>query len=251
MIEQVTNYSRQSGYVPPEKFHGEKITVVGAGAIGSHVALQLAQMGIGQSGSGELHIYDYDVVEEHNLPNQAYRLQDVGRPKVEALQGFIEDKMGFSIEAHNEKITKESGGSSITSSRYVFLAVDSMEARKEILENFLEFNSCTKLMLESRMGLTEGMVFAINPQDYQEVDVWKSKWYSNEESEAGGCGGSEAVASTSIFIATFCVSTMMHHFKKTEMEFQPPVIKNETHIQLDPFGLIGFDYHNISQIKQY
>lgn len=61
------------------------VLVLGAGAIGSHVAWILAAHGI-----GGLIILDDDVVEESNLNRQLlYTHDDIGRPKVEALADHL------------------------------------------------------------------------------------------------------------------------------------------------------------------
>lgn len=84
-------YSRQLGWMSfnPTVRGSEKaalarlrsasVTVLGAGGVGSNVALNLAACGV-----GEIHLVDGDNVEVTNLNRQLlYRPSDVGRPKVE------------------------------------------------------------------------------------------------------------------------------------------------------------------------
>ena len=80
------------------KLSSTPITIIGAGATGSFTALTLAKMGF-----SELTVFDFDTVEEHNLPNQFYRTSDLGKPKVLALQEIIRDFEGIEIKARNEK----------------------------------------------------------------------------------------------------------------------------------------------------
>ena len=54
-------------------------TVIGVGAIGRQVVLQLAAMGVGR-----LQLIDFDTVEPTNVTSQGYRTEDLGRPKIEA-----------------------------------------------------------------------------------------------------------------------------------------------------------------------
>src|SRR5207244_2270936 len=75
-----TRFWRQLDLLPLERLD-VPVTVIGAGAVGSFVTLTLAKMGL-----RDLTVFDDDVVDVHNLPNQFYRLTDLGRPKVEALQ---------------------------------------------------------------------------------------------------------------------------------------------------------------------
>ncbi len=72
-------YSRQKDIVPAERIAGCKATVIGVGAIGRQVALQLTAIGIPR-----LQLVDFDVVEESNLASQGYLEEDLGKLKVEA-----------------------------------------------------------------------------------------------------------------------------------------------------------------------
>ena len=81
--EQVKRYSRhiimpQVGSRGQRKLLESKVLVVGAGGLGSPVALYLALAGVGTIG-----IVDYDVVDVSNLQRQIlHHSNDVGRPKV-------------------------------------------------------------------------------------------------------------------------------------------------------------------------
>ena len=70
---------RQRDIIPPERLAVCRATVVGVGAIGRQVALQLAAMGI-----PSLQLIDPDVVEAVNLAPQGYLEDDLGRSKVSA-----------------------------------------------------------------------------------------------------------------------------------------------------------------------
>src|SRR5437588_985344 len=70
---------RQRDLVPPERLAGCHAAVIGVGAIGRQVALQLAAVGIPL-----LLLYDDDVVAEENLAAQGYRPDQLGMAKVDA-----------------------------------------------------------------------------------------------------------------------------------------------------------------------
>lgn len=55
-------------------------TVVGAGAVGRQIAIQLVALGISQ-----LRVFDPGIVEARNLLLGGFRADDVGRPKVDAV----------------------------------------------------------------------------------------------------------------------------------------------------------------------
>src|ERR1051325_794492 len=72
-------YQRQSAILPRERLQDCPVAIIGVGAIGRQVALQLAVMGV-----GPLTLIDHDTVEAVNLGAQGYLDDDLGRPKVEA-----------------------------------------------------------------------------------------------------------------------------------------------------------------------
>jgi molybdopterin/thiamine biosynthesis adenylyltransferase len=99
----------------PGKFHHEelyrgpelaariaalRVTICGAGALGSNLADTLARQGFGR-----LRVIDRDRVEEHNVGTQTYGEGDVGAWKVEVLRGQLFRAAGIEIEAINKELT--------------------------------------------------------------------------------------------------------------------------------------------------
>ena len=115
--------TRQSTLIPSELL-SQKITIIGAGAIGSHTAIMLARMGI-----SNIEVWDFDVVGEENMNNQGYDISDINIPKVIALTGKIKRAIGFDI---SPCFKKYEGGDL---KGIVIAAVDSMATRKLISEN--------------------------------------------------------------------------------------------------------------------
>jgi molybdopterin/thiamine biosynthesis adenylyltransferase/molybdopterin converting factor small subunit len=83
--ERVTRYSRhiimgQVGSVGQRKIFDSKVLIVGAGGLGSPIALYLALAGVGTIG-----IVDFDVVDLSNLQRQIlHQNDDIGKPKVQS-----------------------------------------------------------------------------------------------------------------------------------------------------------------------
>ena len=121
MTNQHLDMRRHMDVFDPYKFGDTPVTVIGAGATGSWLVLQLAKLGI-----SNITVWDFDVVEEHNIPNQLFGLPDVGHHKVIALANHVELETGLKIKIHDKKFE---GG---RLSGYVFLMVDSMKGRKDI-----------------------------------------------------------------------------------------------------------------------
>ena len=62
----------------PDLFGKRRIDVIGAGATGSRVVLALAKLGL-----DNIHVWDFDHVEAHNIANQVFGLADIGKLKID------------------------------------------------------------------------------------------------------------------------------------------------------------------------
>lgn len=226
------DYLRQIEILNPRDFGTRKVTVVGAGATGSFVVSLLAQMGI-----GNISVWDFDVVEEHNLPNQIYTIKQIGKSKVEALKELIKEKSGFDIEIHNERVVDQikNPGS------YFFLLTDTMASRREIFEKCLKgraFN--TDLVIETRMDADNGRILAFNPNSPIQVKEWQDTLYSDEEASTSICGATISIAPTVSLLASLAVWKMIHHFdvaygqNNTKKRGKEEVINNDTTFQVGP-----------------
>jgi molybdopterin/thiamine biosynthesis adenylyltransferase len=195
------------------------VTIIGAGATGSWLALALAKLGI-----TDITVYDFDTVEEHNVPNQAYGLDAIGSQKVRALRDEILEATGTEIKWKDEKFTNQ------RLSGIVFLMVDSMAARRDIWENSIKMKSAVKLLVEPRMGLNEGRVYNVNPVDLNHIRRYEDCWYSDEEAEVSACGTSQTVITTAMSVASWCARQLINF---------------HANVELDNEILIDFMYNNI------
>lgn len=76
------------GYLLLDKLQNTKVTVLGCGAGGSHIAYYLSQLGV-----GNIHVVDPDTVSRTNINRQAlFEISDIGKLKVECLKSSIEKK---------------------------------------------------------------------------------------------------------------------------------------------------------------
>ena len=107
--DQVTRYSRhiimpQVGPVGQRKLMASKVLVVGAGGLGSPVALYLALAGVGTLG-----IVDFDIVDLTNLQRQIlHQNDDVGRPKVESARETLNAyNPDVNVVTHEVPLTSE------------------------------------------------------------------------------------------------------------------------------------------------
>jgi sulfur-carrier protein adenylyltransferase/sulfurtransferase len=107
--EEIARYSRH--LIMPEvaldgqkKLKSARVLTIGAGGLGSPLALYLAAAGVGTLG-----IVDFDVVDESNLQRQIiHGTSDVGRPKMESARDRIMDiNPNVHVEAYEEALSSE------------------------------------------------------------------------------------------------------------------------------------------------
>lgn len=79
------------GEVTQKGLQTKKIAIIGAGGLGSTLA-----MALGTSGIGEIHMVDFDTVSNHNIHRQiAFTLNDEGKNKAKTVAALIETKNPF------------------------------------------------------------------------------------------------------------------------------------------------------------
>lgn len=183
------------------------VTIIGAGATGSWLALCLAKLGI-----TDITVWDFDTVEEHNIPNQAFGLEDIGDTKVGALHDMLKRDVGVEIKIKREAFTDQ------RLSGIVFLMVDSMKARKDIWEASIKMKSAVKLLVEPRMGLSEGRVYNVNPMDLNHIKRYEDCWYSDDEAEVSACGTSQTVITTAMSVASMCARSLINFSNNIELD---------------------------------
>jgi sulfur-carrier protein adenylyltransferase/sulfurtransferase len=90
------------GWEGQQKLRAARVAIVGAGGLGSPVALYLAAAGVGSLG-----IIDFDVVDTSNLQRQVlYGTSDVGTPKVAAAAARLRDvNPHITVVPHQQRLT--------------------------------------------------------------------------------------------------------------------------------------------------
>lgn len=127
--------------------------MLGVGAIGRSITLQLAQLGI-----EKFHLIDPDKVAPENLGTQGYHEDDVGRYKVTATLDQVE-KINSNTIDHNEFLTlaldapKAKVFLSNPSPSILILTPDNMQARRDALEavSCMPFGEQPQLIVDIRM----------------------------------------------------------------------------------------------------
>src|SRR5687767_13180056 len=107
--EEIRRYSRhlimpEVGVDGQKKLKAARVLAIGAGGLGSPLAVYLAAAGIGTIG-----LVDFDVVDDSNLQRQIlYGASDVGRPKLQAAAERLRDiNPNVTIVPHETRLTSE------------------------------------------------------------------------------------------------------------------------------------------------
>lgn len=197
------NLNKHREFFDPDNFNDE-IHIIGCGAVGSTIAEQLARLGIKQ-----LHLYDFDVVTEHNITNQMFFLAHVGLTKLKAL-----DEILHAINPDIELIHHPEGWEQgMTLNGYVYLAVDNIDTRKEIIKDNL-FNPNIKAMFDTRMRLTDAQHFAAKWNDKGKKFLQATMNFTREEAAnstpVSACGTTLSVTPTVRIICSLAVSNLVN-----------------------------------------
>ena len=188
-------YSRQRDIVPAERLAACKTTVIGVGAIGRQVALQLAAMGIPW-----LQLMDFDNVEESNLASQGYLEEDLSKPKVEATGDLCRRiNSGLEIQQVNDRFRR-----SMEIGNTVFCCVDKIDIRRLIWESLKD---TAAFFADGRMSAE--VLRVLVACDAASRDRYPSTLFAAEEAYQGSC-----TAKTTIYCANIAAGLMVAQFTK-------------------------------------
>lgn len=167
------DYSDQTAIFNPKEFDWP-IHVIGLGGIGSAFLPPLFKLGF----NGDLHIWDDDAVEPHNIPAQLiYRKSDVGMKKADAVIGFAErQEAECNLVPHYEFVTSETALDGV-----VISGVDSMMSRKAIWTAVADNHFMIPFYMDGRMGGEQLQLLTVYPSVYDSVTAYETWLISEEE----------------------------------------------------------------------
>lgn len=202
------NSTRHREYMDPAKLGSLRLDVIGAGALGSRLAIELARLGVNQ-----LHVWDFDRVEEHNIANQFYTKKQIGQFKVDALAQIIKETTDLDIVPHKDRVTR---GCRVPG-KVAFLMVDRMDTRRDIVDTVFKGNATTSVLVEARIGIDSGSIYTINPNAPSDVRFWHSKSaYADPEVDlTQSCGNTITIGATAGVISSACVFQFMMWARNT------------------------------------
>lgn len=201
---------KQGDYFQPINDINVPIHVIGIGAIGSTVATMLARMGV-----TELNIYDIDIVEPKNICNQEYFDNQIGLTKIGALYNTliaVNPEIKVKVHAEGWKPNTRISG-------YIFLCVDNIDLRRQIVEENKN-NKYIKAIFDFRMRLTDAQAYAA---DFDHLDeLLDTMQFTHEEAKAetpvSACGTSLNVITTVRTICSLGLSNFINFVKENQLK---------------------------------
>lgn len=116
-------HARHAGLFEPRFLERKTVLIVGAGSVGSYIALLLVRAGVRR-----LRIVDFDEVSHSNLCRTVYRECDIGRPKTDALAEVLRSvRADVEVALVNRSLSQvhdDEVGAWITESDLVVAATD-------------------------------------------------------------------------------------------------------------------------------
>lgn len=194
-MQNVEHLTRQLDLIPLEALN-QKIVIIGAGAIGSFVALNLAKMGF-----ANLTVYDFDEVSVENMNCQWYRFSDIGKSKVSSLKDILKAFTNIEIVAINERFEEQELRGIVIS------AVDSMKVRSHIWSK-VKGNFRVQWLIDPRMAAEYALSFVMDPNDAKDQVSYEKTLYSDENAVEERC-----TAKATMYTATMIAGYVAKHVK--------------------------------------
>jgi len=188
-------YSRQADIVPRDRILDCKATVIGIGAIGRQVAIQLTAIGV-----PVLQLVDFDHVDLSNLTTQGYMHKDLKRPKVDVTAEFCREiNYDLQVEVILDRFKRTTPVGNC-----VFVCVDKIDARKHIWD---AVKDKVNFFVDGRMSAE--VLRVITACDEKSREYYPQTLFTPTEAHAGPC-----TAKSTIYCANIAAGFMLAQFTK-------------------------------------
>jgi sulfur carrier protein ThiS adenylyltransferase len=194
-LNSADRFARQKELVPADRLASTSATVIGVGAIGRQVALQLAAIGVPR-----LQLIDFDGVELTNITSQGYWQSDLGLEKVQATADAIaridpEIVVETICDRYRPRIQVGDA---------VFCCVDSIETRAAIWRS--AGGSC-RFWADGRMMGEVIRVLAAADADSRKY--YPTTLFREADAQRGSC-----TARSTIYAANIASAIIVHQFTR-------------------------------------
>jgi molybdopterin-synthase adenylyltransferase len=177
-------FVRQQELVPQQRLAELTASVIGVGAIGRQVALQLAAIGVRR-----LQLVDFDAVDFTNVTTQGYRARDVGRLKVDAAAEAVREiDDAIVLELVDDRYRPR-----LAIGEAVFCCVDSISAREALWRSA---GAACAFWADGRMR--GEVIRVLAAADVVSRRHYGSTLFAQAEAQVGGCTSRSTIYAASI-----------------------------------------------------
>ena len=191
----------------------ETASIIGCGGIGSWTSLLLARTGI-----GGIYSYDFDIIESQNMAGQLFRLQDLGKHKVDAMKEIIKEyvptlKGAFLSEPYNNQPL----------SRITITALDSIAVRKVVFEQYCEqyknyYDKSKCLFIDGRMSAEAFQVFIFRLSQEDKIKEYKQSLFEDSKATGNVCSY-KATSYVGAMIGAYITALVKEHLHFSSDEY--------------------------------
>ena len=188
-------FARQRELVPLDRLSDIQVTVIGVGAIGRQVALQLAAIGVPR-----LQLVDFDRVTATNVTTQGYLASDIGQLKVAATEAAVTRiDPAVTVETIADRFRPR-----LKHGPAVFCCVDSIAARAAIWRSA---HARCSFWADGRMLGEVIRVLAV--ADAEHRAYYPTTLFAAADAQTGSC-----TARSTIYAASIAAGLMVHQFTR-------------------------------------
>lgn len=186
---------RQSAIFPEGQLTASSVSIVGVGAIGRQVAMQLAAVGVPR-----IQLIDFDTVEDVNLGPQGWNAGDVGKAKVEACAAqcrLINPEIQVDVVNGRYSAALELNST-------IIACVDSIDVRRLIWEHLAD--RAWELFIDGRMAVRTIRTVVATPA---EKDHYPDTLFREDEAVPMAC-----TAKATVFTSNIAAGMIVNQYSK-------------------------------------
>lgn len=204
-------FGNQNLLIDQNKLAELRFVVIGAGAIGSGLVVNLCKMG-----AKLITVYDDDTLEEHNFDSQMYPYSGLGRYKTDVLAEVA-------LQYGQTVITTVKGRwdtEHAIEGDVICVCVDNMDVRKTIWQHY--FNKGIKFFLEGRMSAQVYRVYGVDMNNKDAVLFYPTTLYPQSEASLEPCGEKSIIYTVLHVSSQMCSQVkrwIMNDYRPTEVQY--------------------------------
>jgi len=175
-MSSLERFTRQLGLLNQDWFLTNRISLIGAGNLGSPLGLNISKVGF-----REVYIYDPDYIEAHNVPNQLFTSDSVRKPKVQSLVNFMYKQRPSNVQFIGWRKKVSLNSPMLFDSEIMVVQTDNIKSRLETFILTLLYNDVYKYnfryFIEAGTHAYTSKIYIVDLQDKKQVSLYFEKIY--------------------------------------------------------------------------